>query len=183
MEFALVLPMLLVLLLGVADFGRVFAAGITIEAAARNGAEAAAQEYVQRQRNDPAPLTASDYDAIRDVAHEVACEEAVKLPGQAGSGSSCTMPLTAVCIHDDDAGDAGCGSASAAVPTECTALAGGWSPANQHAIGELPYVEVRICYRFTTLINLTELSLPLAQGISIGEIWLQKARAFVAGDY
>ena len=38
-EFALVLPMLLVLLLGVADFGRVFAAGITIEAAARNAAE------------------------------------------------------------------------------------------------------------------------------------------------
>ena len=32
-EFALVLPMLLVLLLGIADFGRVFQAGITTEAA------------------------------------------------------------------------------------------------------------------------------------------------------
>src|SRR5690606_20209344 len=31
-EFALVLPMLLVLLLGIADFGRVFAAGILLEA-------------------------------------------------------------------------------------------------------------------------------------------------------
>ena len=41
-EFALVLPMLLVLLLGIADFGRVFAAGIILEAASRNGAEAAA---------------------------------------------------------------------------------------------------------------------------------------------
>ena len=38
-EFALVLPMLIVLFLGIADFGRVFAAGITVEAIARNAAE------------------------------------------------------------------------------------------------------------------------------------------------
>ncbi len=48
--------MLLVLLLGVADFGRVFQAGITIEAAARNGAEAAAQEYRQLARGATLPL-------------------------------------------------------------------------------------------------------------------------------
>jgi Flp pilus assembly protein TadG len=41
-EFALVLPMLLVLLLGIADFGRVFNAGITLEAATRDAAEAGA---------------------------------------------------------------------------------------------------------------------------------------------
>ncbi len=41
-EFALVLPLLLILLLGVADFGRVFAAGITLEAAARNASEVVA---------------------------------------------------------------------------------------------------------------------------------------------
>ena len=40
-EFALLLPMLIVLLLGIADFGRVFQAGITTEAAARDAAEAA----------------------------------------------------------------------------------------------------------------------------------------------
>ena len=59
-EFALVLPMLLILLLGVADFGRVFQAGITLEAATRNAAEAAAQEYTQIFRNK-GPLTSADY--------------------------------------------------------------------------------------------------------------------------
>lgn len=181
-EFALVLPMLLVLLLGIADFGRVFAAGITIEAAARNAAEAAAQEYVQRQRNDPDPLTTADYDAIRDVAHTVACEEAAGLPNQQGTGATCSMPVTAVCIHDDAAGDAGCGNASAVQP-KCGTLLGGWTAMNQHGAGELPYVEVRICYRFTTLFNLSDLQLPFGQGISVGEIWLQNDRSFVAGDY
>ena len=68
-EFALVLPMLLVLLLGIADFGRVFPAGITIEAAARNAAEAAAQEYLRigpgspaRARNEPAPRCRTEPD-------------------------------------------------------------------------------------------------------------------------
>ena len=57
-EFALVLPMLLVLLLGVADFGRVFAAGITVEAAARNAAEVVRRStYAIRQApmGEPAP--------------------------------------------------------------------------------------------------------------------------------
>ena len=46
-EFALVLPMLLVLLLGIADFGRIFQAGIVTETAARNGAETAALERLR----------------------------------------------------------------------------------------------------------------------------------------
>ncbi|HEU4863568.1 MAG TPA: TadE/TadG family type IV pilus assembly protein, partial [Candidatus Limnocylindria bacterium] len=54
-EFALTLPMLLVLLLGVADFGRVFASGITTEALARNAAEAASQEYLQVRRATTGP--------------------------------------------------------------------------------------------------------------------------------
>jgi hypothetical protein len=184
-EFALVLPMLLVLLLGIADFGRVMAAGITIEAAARDGAEAAAQEYVQRQRNDPAPLTGTDYDEIREIAHQVACEEASRLPNRAGSGTTCTMPVTAVCIHDDEApGDSGgCGTSSGTVDPACTLLSEPWDYSDQIGSGNLPFVEVRICYRFTTLFNLVDLQLPLAQGISVGEVWLQRDRSFVAGDY
>lgn len=186
-EFALVLPMLLVLLLGIADFGRVFASGITLEAAARNAAEAAAQEYVQRQRDDPAPLTAADYDAIRAVAHRVACEEAATLPNQSGAPPMCAMPLTAVCVHDSTAGDAAdCGEASAAVPPDCPALLEPWSAANEQAAGTAPflsYVEVRICYRFTTLMALSDLDLPLGWSLSLGDIWLQRDRVFVAGDY
>lgn len=186
-EFALVLPLLLVLLLGIADFGRVFAAGITMEAAARNGAEAAAQEYIQRKRADPTPLdplTAADYGAIREVAHTVACEEATTLPNQAGAGAACTMPVTAVCIHDGS--DTDCGNASAAVPPDCTRLSGSWTSAIEQSTGTLPYlpyVEVRICYRFTTLFNLTDIRLPFNTGLSLGETWLQKDRTFVAADY
>jgi len=67
--------MLLVLLLGVADFGRVFHAGIVVEAAARNAAEAAAQEYLQLRR-DTTTLTTADYDRIHAVARTAVCEEA-----------------------------------------------------------------------------------------------------------
>jgi hypothetical protein len=180
--------MLLVLLLGIADFGRVFSAGITLEATARNAAEAAAQEYVQRQRADSLnPLTSADYDAVRAVAHRVACEEAETLPDQAGSPPMCTMPISAVCIHDSDAGDAvDCGESSAAVPPECTELHGGWSATNEQTEGTppfLPYVEVRICYRFRTLMNLSELDLPLGWSLNLGDVWLQRNRVFVGGDY
>jgi len=186
-EFALVLPMLLVLLLGIADFGRVFATGISLEAAARNAAEAAAQEYVQRQRADAAPLTPADYDAIRTVAHRVSCEEATVLPNQQGAPPLCGMPLSAVCVHDADLGDAAdCGEPSGAVPADCTQLLEPWTAANEQTVGTgpfLPYVEVRICYRFTTLMNLADLGMPLGWSLTIGDIWLQRDRAFVAGDY
>ena len=73
-EFALVLPMLLVLLLGIADFGRVFQAGIVTETAARNGAETAALE---RLRNKP-PTTPSGLDAYYDNLHVVAASAACR---------------------------------------------------------------------------------------------------------
>jgi hypothetical protein len=47
----------------------------------------------------------------------------------------------------------------------------------------LPYVEVRVCYRFTTLFNLTDLQLPFGWSLSVGEVWLQRDRVFVAGTY
>src|SRR3970040_1696624 len=86
-EFALTLPMLLILLLGVADFGRLFSHGIILEAAARNGAEAAAQEYVQLQRNQPGgALTPANYARLHTIALEALCEEAGPLPNRAASG-------------------------------------------------------------------------------------------------
>lgn len=186
-EFALVLPMLLVLLLGVADFGRVFQAGIALEAAARNAAEAAAQEYVQRQRVDPlTPLTSTDYDAIRAVAHRVACGDSTTLPNQSLVGGVCAMPISAVCVHDADMGEPDCGEASGAVPPECTAMSGGWTPAIQQNAGSapyLPYVEVRLCYRFTTLFGLSDLRLPFGWNLTLGDVWLQRDRSFVAGMY
>lgn len=188
-EFALVLPMLIVLLLGVADFGRVFQAGIAMEAAARNAAEAAAQEYTQIVRNK-GTLSAADYAHLHSLALQEVCREADVLPNHAVDGAGqCTMPIAAVCVHDTAAADTGCGSAQVSVPTSCSSI-NGWSvvasPASiaptNGAAAALPYVEVRTCYRFTTLLNL-HMSLPFGAGISVGDIWLQRGREFVAGDY
>src|SRR6266487_4704851 len=89
-EFGLVLPLLLVFLLGVVDFGRVFSAGITMEAAARNGAEAVALE---RLHNPPAtPGDPVYYQALHDLVARTVCHEARSLPSttyDAGPPESC----------------------------------------------------------------------------------------------
>jgi hypothetical protein len=171
-EFALTLPMLLILLLGVADFGRLFSQGIILEAAARNGAEAA---------------------ALHTVALEAVCEEADPLPNRAASGTPqiCSMPHAAVCVHDSAQGDAAvnggnCGGEAAGAPAECTTMGNpAWTAAIEqtYPATQLPYVEVRVCYRFTTLFNLTNVNLPLGWSLSVGEFWLQRDRVFVAGAY
>jgi hypothetical protein len=186
-EFALVLPMLLVLLLGIADFGRVFSAAITLEAAARNGAEAAAQEYVQLIRNSVSgTLTAADYAHLHDVALEKVCKETETLPNQAEIGGTCTMPLAAVCIHDDH-DLAGCGAEADPSLTQCDGLNGAWNETDAGpdplGSGALRYVEVRTCYRFTTLMNLSALHLPFGWGLSLGDIYLQKDREFTVACY
>jgi hypothetical protein len=192
-EFALTLPMLLILLLGVADFGRVFSQGIILEAAARNGAEAAAQEYVQLQRNRPGGvLGTGDYAALHTVALEAVCEEADPLPNRIASGTPpiCSMPHTAVCVHDAVQGDAPanggtCGGEAAAAPAKCTIMDPTWTAAIEQTDPPtpLPYVELRVCYQFTTLFNLTDVDLPFGWSLSIGDFWLQRDRVFVAGTY
>jgi hypothetical protein len=189
--------MLLVLLLGIADFGRVFAAGIVLEAAARNAAEAAAQEYLQLARNAPT-IEVDDYARIHEVALEEVCREAERLPAEldADDDGICEMPVAAVCIHDIPAdpadlspppfgGDPACGGEAGAAPQPgCSGFVGeAWDPTKVGGSDALAYVEVRVCYRFTTLINLSNLDLPFGWGISVGEIWLQRDRSFTVADY
>jgi len=180
--------MLLVFLLGVADFGRIFTAGITIEAAARNGAEAAAQEYLQLSQKSGGVLDPADYVALHKVARDRVCTDSAPLPNQSVSGGNCTMPLIAVCIHDGF--DPGCGSEKDPSVTECTAIndVASWTKDNKGpALGSpptaLPYVEVRVCYQFTTLFNLGNMKLPFGWSISLGDIWLQRDREFTVANY
>ena len=185
--------MLLVLLLGIADFGRVFAAGIILEAAARNAAEAAAQEYLQLARNSPT-IDPADYARVHDVALVEVCREAERMPAWVDGNADgiCEMPYAAVCIHDlpadpDDLtpppGEPQCGSEAGGAPGQCSSMAGSWSNTKVQGPESLPYVEVRVCYRFTTLMNLSDLSLPFGSGMSLGEIWLQRDRSFAVADY
>lgn len=198
-EFALVLPMLLVLLFGVADFGRIFQAGITVEASARNASEIAAQEYVQLTRNKPGGvLDPADYDRLHDVAIEALCGESELLPQveappgasgvcvkDLGGGPVDVWPLGGVCVHDNV--DPICGDEANTVPSSCPRLDSGWSNANNGAapVGStpLPYVEVRVCYQFTTLFNLTDLELPFGWSISFGTIYLERDRTFTVACY
>jgi hypothetical protein len=96
------------------------------------------------------------------------------------------MPLTAVCIHDNN--DPGCGSDPNPAQPECTGVYGAWSNTNLGpALGSpptsLPYVEVRVCYRFTTLLYLGDLNLPFGWSLSLGDIWLQRDREFTVANY
>jgi hypothetical protein len=200
LEFALVLPLLMVILLGVADFGRIFQAGIAEEAAVRNAAEAAAEQYVQFLEcgvGNPDPLCGglpdpTQYDALHTEALEVACREAERIPGRMPVGwtsvavsGNCTMPITAVCIHDNSGGDASCGIEAASAPAQCTQMddpsfSNPFPDPSRPAeatdpLGGRPYVEVRMCYRFDPLFS-------FALG-SWGSIWMQKTNYFVVTNY
>jgi len=190
-EFALVLPMLLILLLGLADFGRVFAAGIAMEASARNAAEVAAQEYVQIVRRNGA-VSATDYAHLHQLAISELCHEASVLPNYAAGGGACTMPVTAVCIHDPVTTppvtygpDPTCdGSDAPSPPPQCGALGAAWNSGNvEPGSDSLGYVEIRTCYRFSTLFDLSDVQLPFGWSLSLGDIYLQRTRYFTIGCY
>lgn len=192
----------MVLLLGVADLGRIFQAGIAEEAAVRNAAEAAAEQYNQYLQcgvGNPDPTCSglpdpTQYDALHTGALEVACREAERMPGRmpanwisvAVSGN-CTMPITAVCIHDTAGDNPGggdwnrCGQEAAGAPAQCDRMAAAWSSARlgptevTDPFGGRPYVEVRMCYRFDPLFS-------FALG-NWGSIWMEKANYFVVTNY
>jgi hypothetical protein len=193
--------MLLVLFLGIADFGRVFAAGITVEAAARNAAEVVAEEYRRTPPDGvyadqtlpaPTPAVAAYYQTMHDLAARTACREAGGLdnstfdPGtdrcdfDAGAGEQ--MPIISVCIHDNadplcDVPAFGAPVPASGQPDPCglrqppTNSMDGYAAATE----ESRYVEVRICYRFSMLLHLPFLPLD--------DVWLRKERVFTVAYF
>lgn len=186
-EFALVIPILIVLFVGIADFGRIFNAGVIVEAAARDAAEHAAQRYLANPPGNPsltpaerlsAPVVSGDpayYADLRDDAGRVVCAETRPLSNNDYSGGTCpTWPVVGVCVHDQ--ADPNCGAAPtgfASPPAACGELNSSWpdpAPGN----GER-WVEVRVCYKFTSLLNL-----PL---FSLGDFYVQRTRSFTIPCY
>ena len=187
-EFALVIPILMILFVGIADFGRIFNAGVVLEASSRDAAEHSAQKYLANPPGDPSdppplrlsvPAPAPDpsyYVDLHADAAKVVCAESNIRPNTDATGTTCpTWPAVAVCVHDGQ--DPICGTVppgfNASPPPQCTQLAGTWSNA-EPAAGERT-VEVRACYRFTSILRLSLFSL--------GDFYLERTRTFTIPCY
>jgi hypothetical protein len=175
----------------VADFGRLFASGITLESAARAAAETAAGTYLVELRLMPSglpPLTTAGYDRVHRAAWESICDEASSLPNAAPGtgGSECSDLPTVVCVHDG--ADPGCGTlynVGSSGTTGCTQVTGA-TDNTPHDPSATPskYVEVRVCYRFSTI--LPGIDIPFLGGrlspLS-GNFYLERVRTFTVADY
>ena len=184
-EFALIMPILMIVFIAIADVGRIFAAIITIEAAARDAAEATANRYLATPPGpllNPAPAGQSTYyDALHTYAAGVVCAELRDLPSTNYDSATNTcpdMPVVMVCVHDSQ--DPSCGTLASpgtqSAPADCSTF----TPSPGNGQGSLPrprprLVEVRTCYHFTAILNL-----PL---FSLGDFWLQRTNEFTIPCY
>ena len=188
-EFSLVLPILLLLLLTVGDFGRLFASTITVESAAGAASETAAAEYLREVLAvAPTPLAAAAYARVHRSAWQSVCDEASALPNASPGtlGGQCTGLVTVVCVHDGaDPDCANVYNAGSGIPAGCPSLQPGTRPTNTQAGGTetSKYVEVRVCYRFNTFF---QLSIPSLGGTLVtlgGDFYVERARVFTVADY
>jgi TadE-like protein len=180
-EFGLILPIMLLLLVAFADFGRIFANSILLEAAARNGAELAANDYLAGPPGGTslgaAPTGDATYYAnLHLLAARAVCVETQELPNSnydSGTTNCPGMPLIRVCVHDD--ADPVCDGDvfGASIPVECGELASAMT--NSRGGSSERWVEVRACYQFTSLVDV-----PL---VSFGTFWLERTRTFAIPCY
>jgi hypothetical protein len=181
-EFALVLPILLFVLLTVADFGRFFATGISIESSARTAAELAAGEYVAETAGGIDP---KNYALIDSIAWRSVCNESVGLPNVTppSGGSQCDHIPTMVCVHDTV--DSLCGAtynSPGGIPPQCGTFQ---NPPDKTALdAQSKYlVEVRVCYRFSTILQVTIPFIGTALSPLSGDFYIERTRTFTVADY
>jgi len=180
-EFVLVTPILIMLVVIVADFGRIFAASLSVEAATRDAAEIGANEYLASPPgplDQPAPPGSSTYyAALHQRIAQAVCAETADLANSAfdpGSRSCLGMPLIQSCVHDGQDTECTGESLGALIPVGCDSMSP--PPTNTHDGANAPrWVEVRVCYRFTPI-----LQSPI---LSFGEFWLQRTRTFTIPCY
>jgi hypothetical protein len=93
-EFALVLPIIVFLMVAIIDFGRVYATMLSVESAAREAADYGtfgSQKWV----DSAVPTT------VAEMEHR-ACVAAGDLPDFAGSPTTCTNPTMTYCLSPDN---------------------------------------------------------------------------------
>jgi Flp pilus assembly protein TadG len=95
-EFTLVLPVLLLLLLAIGDFARVFATALTVEAAVREGADYGSFETSNWIDTGTPPTNAAK--TMDEIQHRV-CEASSTLPdyeSTSPTNETCTNPAVAI---------------------------------------------------------------------------------------
>jgi len=185
-EFTLVFPILLILLLTVADFGRYFATAIQVESAARTAAERGAREYLRELQ----PIDATGYGRLDGHAWQNVCNELGRLPNATAAlapDQQCGGLPTLVCVHDG--ADPDCSTVYSAggggIPAQCASLQSGAAPSNAQAGGSEPskYVEVRVCYRFSTFVPIRLPFFDVNFLPITGDFYIERVRMFTVADY
>jgi hypothetical protein len=98
-EFALVLPILAFMLLGILDLSRVFTSIMTVESAAREAADYGAWQSVNWQ-GDPTDPDANRYKTVAGMEAR-ACTAARNLVDFVGSPTACTNPSISIDLLDE----------------------------------------------------------------------------------
>jgi hypothetical protein len=93
-EFALVLPLMMILLLAIIDFGRIYTTMQTVESAAREGADFATTLGAEQWDLARQPFTVAEMERR-------SCTAASNLPDYVGDADSCTNPSFDYCLIYD----------------------------------------------------------------------------------
>jgi hypothetical protein len=179
----MVVPLLLLILLTVSDFGRYFAAAIDLESMSRTGAEVSAQEYVQEISQG---VTPKDYSLLHQTAWQSVCDEGLDLPNATpgSGGGQCSDLPTMVCVHDGI--DPLCGTVynrGSGIPSQCGQLQTGAAPTTALDSQSHAFVEVRICYRFSTFFQFDLPFLGTTLTPLSGDFYIERSRSFTVADY
>ncbi len=188
-EFALLLPLLLVIVLGVVDFGRVFQAGIVMESATRAGQRPGAVEYLREVQQGSG--VEPDYDLIR----ERGCR------GRMSRGEAPNVdrtpnlvrqwPIIRVCIHDLAAGRYRLRQPEyfgirRAIPEQCPETESRLL-VQRARLRSLPTDAnpdaARSVRRGSDVLSLHHAHSPRMSSSPFGEVFLQKESVFTVADY